>query len=123
MMENENFEEMTEEEGADFEEAADFPPAALVNKEPDTDIRAGAKKEAPALIYVGPSFTGAKRFTVYLNGLPEELEEKTEKDPVFKGLVLPVEELAGANTELARQGSGLNILYQEAEKKLAEGSE
>lgn len=82
-----------------------------------------AEDGSPPLIYVGPSFPGAKRFTVYTGGLPEGLGKKMEDSPIFKGLVIPVEDLAGANAELAKSGSRLGILFREAQKKLAERSE
>ena len=121
MMENENLEGVMEE-SADFKETTDFPTIAP-RVETKTETKAGAKDETPAFVYVGPSFPGAKRFTVYVNGLPEALEDKTESDPVFKGLVLPVAGLAEANAEFAQRGSRLNILYQEAQKKLTGRSE
>ena len=103
------------EEAERYEEdlEMDDPPSAALEKE------TGDKDQGTARIYIGPSFPGAKRYTVYTGGLPEALKEKIGAAPIFRGLVIPVERLAGANVELSRSGSGLSILYQKAQETLA----
>lgn len=70
-----------------------------------------------SIVYVGPDIPGAKQYTVFNNGLPDVLKEKIKKYPFFNSLVIPVEKLAKASAELAREGSALSILYQKASKK------
>lgn len=70
-----------------------------------------------SMVYVGPDIPGAKQYTVFNNGLPDALKEKIKEHPFFDSLVIPVEKLAKANAELAKQGSALSILYQKAGKK------
>lgn len=66
------------------------------------------------VVYVGPELPGVKRYTVYNNGLPKELKEQMEKQPVLKSLIVPIERLAKVNAELEREGSALHILYRRA---------
>lgn len=72
----------------------------------------------PVSIYIGPSFPGVKRYTVYDNGLPDELREKLLRYPVFRGLVIPVQGLAQANRGLMERGSAIDMMYKEAERYL-----
>lgn len=73
-----------------------------------------ATQEAETVVYIGPDIPGAKRYTTYNAGLPDALKEKIVEHRVFESLVVPVERLAKASAELAKEGSALNILYQKA---------
>ncbi|MCI9471524.1 MAG: hypothetical protein HFH56_09995 [Lachnospiraceae bacterium] len=120
MMENENMETEDMEVGNEIsEEARRYEEDLEMEDPPPVSLGKGTDTGGTALIYIGPSFPGAKRYTVYTGGLPEALEEKIEAAPIFRGLVVPVERLAGANVELSRSGSGLSILYQKAQETLA----
>lgn len=120
-MENKNVEDGNVENEI-LEEAESYEKDVGGSMDLKDDTAEGARDGSPPLIYVGPSFPGAKRFTVYTGGLPEELGEKMRDSPIFKGLVIPVEDLAGANAELRKSGSRLGILFREAQKKLTERS-
>ncbi len=74
-------------------------------------------KEPQTVIYIGPTIKGvATEGTVYNNGIPPELEEKARVVPAVKALIIPVEKLPQANTELAKKGSALSILYQKVQR-------
>ena len=75
---------------------------------------APAAQEAEIVVYIGPDIPGAKQYTTYNDGLPDGLKEKNVERRVFESLVVPVERLAKASAELAKEGSALNILYQKA---------
>lgn len=82
-----------------------------------TPKKAAAKepeKQAGIVVYIGPDIPGAKQYTTYNAGLPDALKEKIVEHRVFESLVVPVERLAKASAELAKEGSALNILYQKA---------
>ena len=72
-------------------------------------------KETPqkqgTVVYIGPDIPGAKQYTTFNNGLPEELKKKISEQPFFRSFVVPVAGLARANVELAREGSALNVLF------------
>lgn len=101
------------------EGSKEAPPAATGRS------RAGARGtpvggKAPMMVYIGPSFPGVRQYTVYNNGLPAVLEERIEKEPAFKSLAIPVEDLAGARKGLATGGSAIRMLYQRAEGYLSQ---
>lgn len=75
---------------------------------------APATQEAETVVYIGPDIPGAKQYTTYNAGLPDALKEKIKEHPFFNSFVVPVEKLAKASAELAKEGSALNILYQKA---------
>ena len=78
---------------------------------------APATQEAEIVVYIGPDIPGAKQYTTYNAGLPDALKEKIKEHPFFNSLVVPVEKLARASAELAREGSALSILYRKASGK------
>ena len=85
-----------------------------------TPKKAAAKepeKQAGIVVYIGPDIPGAKQYTTYNAGLPDALKEKIKEHPFFNSLVVPVEKLAKASAELAKEGSALSILYRKASGK------
>ena len=78
---------------------------------------APATQEAETVVYIGPDIPGAKQYTTYNAGLPDALKEKIKEHPFFNSFVVPVERLANANAELAKEGSALSILYRRASGK------
>ena len=89
-------------------------------KQPQTikkDATKEVRKESVIVVYIGPDIPGVKQYTVFNNGLPDALKEKIKEHPFFNSLVIPVDKLANANIELAKEGSALNILYRKASEK------
>lgn len=80
-------------------------------------------QEVETVVYIGPDIPGVKQYTTYNAGLPDALKEKIKEHPFFNSLVVPVEKLARASKELAKEGSALSILYQRASDKLKEEEE
>ena len=76
-----------------------------------------AAQKAETVVYIGPDIPGAKQYTTYNAGLPDALKEKIKEHPFFNSFVVPVEKLATANAELAKEGSALSILYRKASGK------
>lgn len=56
---------------------------------------AGRKKKAGPVVYCGPTVRGvAKQYTVFSGGIPEALEDFSERHPEVKALLVPVEQFA-----------------------------
>ena len=76
-----------------------------------------AMQEAETVVYIGPNVPGAKQYTTYNAGLPDVLKEIIKEQPFFNSFVVPVEKLAKASAELAKEGSALSILYRKVSGK------
>ena len=71
-------------------------------------------QEAETVVYIGPDIPGAKQYTTYNNGLPDALKDRAKAQPFFNSLIVPVERLAQANAELAKEGSALSVFFKRA---------
>ena len=80
----------------------------------DENICVYRKFENETVVYIGPDIPGAKQYTTYNAGLPDALKKQIVEHRVFESLVVPLERLAKASAELAKEGSALSILYQKA---------
>lgn len=65
-------------------------------------------------MYVGPTFQGVSKSSVYTNGLPVPLKEKVEKYPLFGELVVNIEDLAKKKKELEDPASAISRCYKAA---------
>ena len=86
-------------------------------------VAAGKAKEGKKepVAYVGPDIKNiAVNGTVYIDGLPEPLQEKIRDVPALKGLLVPVSGLAAAGVAIATQGTALNHLYHAVSARLQE---
>ncbi len=64
------------------------------------------------VVYIGPTIKNvAATGTIYNNGIPEKLAGEITRQPIIGSLLVPVEELAAAQRELAVQGSALKVIY------------
>lgn len=88
-------------------------------KEPTSAIQ----PEPGVVVYIGPTIIGvASHSTVFNNGLPETLKAATEREPAFKGLVIPVSRLAAALKEIETKSGATYALYVKvADYKVQEG--
>ena len=75
---------------------------------------APATQEAEIVVYIGPDIPGAKQYTTYNNGLPDVLKDRVKTQSFFSSLIVPVERLAQASAELAREGSALSVFFKRA---------
>lgn len=82
--------------------------------EPVIDQMEIRKEPGEPIVYIGPDIPGIKQYSVYNNGLPDALKEKTKEHPVFLSLIVPVSRLPQANKELSTEGSALTTLFQRA---------
>ena len=83
------------------------------------EAREEGSKEPVA--YVGPDIKNvAINGTVYIDGLPEPLQEKIGDVPALKGLLVPISNLAAAGVAITTQGTALNNLYNAVSAKLQE---
>ena len=73
-----------------------------------------ATQEAETVVYIGPDIPGAKQYTTYNNGLPDVLKDRVKTQSFFSSLIVPVERLAQASAELAREGSALSVFFKRA---------
>ena len=73
-----------------------------------------ATQEAETVVYIGPDIPGAKQYTTYNNGLPDVLKDRVKTQPFFNSLIVPVERLAQASAELAKEGSALSVFFKRA---------
>ena len=72
------------------------------------------EKQQGIVVYIGPDIPGAKQYTTYNNGLPDALKDRAKAQPFFNSLIVPVERLAQANAELAKEGSALSVFFKRA---------
>ena len=73
-----------------------------------------AMQEAESVVYIGPDIPGAKQYTIYNNGIPDALKDRAKAQPFFNSLIVPVERLAQASAELAKEGSALSVFFKRA---------
>jgi len=64
-------------------------------------------------IYVGPSIPGGalQQNAVFTSDLPVFAKEETEKCPFIKELIVPINELSLATSNLSVKGTKENIMY------------
>lgn len=79
------------------------------------------KEESGTKMYVGPTFPGVSRASVYVNGLPGPLKEKMEKYPVFGELVVNIGDLVAKRKEMEDPASALSKYYKAAADILKKG--
>lgn len=85
------------------------------------ESRVSEKVTGQVLVYVGPSFKGAIRGTVYNNGLPDVLKEVIKEKPVIGELLVPISELPLANRELMDADSARNRIFRIANDYFRKG--
>lgn len=85
----------------------------LLEKEVGITKSVTKAKELEILAYVGPTIPGvASHSQLFNNGLPDGLKQAIEKEPAFKGLVVPLIKLAVAINELQMKSGVTYALYQ-----------
>ncbi len=89
--------------------------------QPALKVSPQAVKDPEIVVYVGPTFKGATKGTIYNHGLPPAMEEIIQKKPPFKELLVSIAELPKANQELLDQDSARNRIYRIAEDYLKKG--
>jgi len=73
-------------------------------------------------VYCGPSVRGvARQYTVYTDGLTDELEEFLTAHPLAKSLVVPLSKFAATRMHLEKSDSAESKIMRALEKELEEG--
>ena len=79
----------------------------------------GRKKKAGPVVYCGPTVRGvAKQYTVFSGGIPEALEDFSERHPEVKALLVPVEQFAETRRQMETAGTAEAILYHKIKSEL-----
>ena len=80
---------------------------------------AGRKKKAGPVVYCGPTVRGvAKQYTVFSGGIPEALEDFSERHPEVKALLVSVEQFAETRRKMETAGTAEAILYHKIKSEL-----
>ena len=70
-------------------------------------------------VYCGPTVRGvAKQYTVFHGGIPEALEDFSERHPEVKALLVPVEQFAETRRKMETAGTAEAILYHKIKSEL-----
>lgn len=70
-------------------------------------------KNESTLIYLGPTIRGvAKHGASFYGGLPRNLEEFREKNPVIKNLIVPVSKITETTKAISVEGTIENIAFK-----------
>jgi len=70
-------------------------------------------------VYCGPTVRGvAKQYTVFRGGIPEALEDFSERHPEVKALLVPVEQFAETRRKMETAGTAEAILYHKIKSEL-----
>lgn len=84
----------------------------IISNEKEPGVVQTTLKDMETVVYVGPTIAGiASHGTIYNNGLPEGLKKAIEKEPVFRGLVVPTANLAKAINDLQTKSGVTHTLY------------
>lgn len=76
--------------------------------------RTGAKKPE-IMIYIGPTITGVAAHNTFLNnGITDSIRKAMDKEPAFKNLVIPAENLAAAASDLREKRGAIYEFYKKA---------
>nr|DAN92350.1 MAG TPA: hypothetical protein [Caudoviricetes sp.] len=85
---------------------------SMIPAEKEAEVTKITTKEPETVVYVGPTIAGvASHVTTYNNGLPEGLKIAIEKEPAFRGLVVPLTNLAKAIGDLQTKSGVTHTLY------------
>lgn len=69
-------------------------------------------------VYIGPSISGLKSYTVFSGALPKPIAEMAAMNDNIAGLIIPVERLQESRRNLQKRGHVLNVYFN---KLLKEG--
>ncbi len=73
------------------------------------------------MVYIGPSIIGVSQGTVFSNGLTEVLKKAMDETPAIRNLVVPLSELAKAQTEIADGRTARAKMFEIVSNKYNQG--
>lgn len=84
----------------------------LIEEETESVKAVSTSSKPEAVVYVGPTIVGvASHSMIFNNGISDTLEAAMEKEPAFKGLVVPMQSLATALLDLQNKTGATWALY------------
>ena len=96
-----------------------------------TTKKAAPSETAPApkkaaeigpVVYCGPTIrNGPHQFTVYTNGIPDDVKAIVDRYPIAGNLIVPVAEFARVKAELRDSDSPAGMIYRNLYKNLKGG--
>lgn len=90
----------------------------------ETEAPKPKKAAAPsAVVYCGPTIkNGPHQFTVYTNGIPDDVKAIVSRYPIAGNLIVPVSEFARFKAELGDADSPAGMIYRNLIKALKGGN-
>ena len=91
--------------------------ASMIDKKIDKKtVETVTKKES--LIYCGGNFSGGKlaSYTVFKDGIPDNINGLIEKCPALKGLFVKTEDFASTMSKINDKNSAIHQIFLEVEK-------
>lgn len=86
------------------------------------EMKAEAEREpaeAGSFVYCGPSIRGvARQFTVFNGGLPETVKDFTDKHPLVRALIVPVDRFAEMRRKLETKGTAEALIFAKLKLEL-----
>ena len=75
------------------------------------------------VVYCGPSIPGiVRRNKSFVDGvLPDDFKKFVDEHPIFKELLVPVNELAETNRQLRNPHSSISVFFEKAQLILSKG--
>lgn len=70
-------------------------------------------------MYIGPTIPGVvEKNRIFSGALPEQVQKRKEENISFSRLIVPMDQLIAARTELDTKGSVLAVCYSKVKKGL-----
>ena len=79
---------------------------------------ADVEHRTETVVYIGPNLKFLASGTALNNGYTEELKQAISKTPMLEKLVVPINILAQAKSDLRVKGSQLNVIYNQLLKEV-----
>ncbi len=67
-------------------------------------------------VYIGPTYPGLKRYTIFAGDLPEHVAQMVKEKPSLAAMFVPADELAEAKKNVTRTGHILNFHLKQLTK-------
>lgn len=96
--------------------------SASAAPEKAAEPKTAAAPESVAVVYCGPTIkNGPHQFTVYTNGVPDDVRAIISRYPIAGNLVVPVSEFAKVKSELRDPDSPAGMIYRNLYNNLKGG--
>lgn len=76
------------------------------------------KNKKTTVVYIGPTIENVVSKNIFFNnGIPKYLSDEINKQPLISNLIVPIDKLAAARSELRNPKSALSIVYEKIKTK------